>query len=356
MAPEVGLASTFDQVLAASTVLDELPDRARVDAWVSSALGVWAEAPGAAEIDAEFVSWLRGSDDPRAARLLHAVEGLVESGAGAAEASSAWTLTDGATTSVGIGFRTGDGSEHSLLVDVVDGLLAALVVGPGPGELFDVDEDGLVPEVVPVEEAARAMVAAWDELLAREEPPPDDVYVNGALARARLAPLVDVDVSGFGRAPGGGDGGADDADHGEDRGEIDAWALAVLDAADVGPGRPPPPVLVDPLVAHRARDHPAAEREAFEALEWADWLGAVIGLARREPGTVVDPTTLVDEINRCPEVTSTIPRRDRPYYEWAFSMVLPAWREAGVLDADNRLLPGGADLLVGALRQAWGRA
>ncbi len=349
----------FDDVLAASSILDELPDRARVDAWVSSALGVWAEDPAAAEIDAAFLDWLDESDDPRALRLRAAIEGLL--GGDGTAATGAWCVTEGETTSVGIGFVGPDGSEHSLLADIVDGALAALVVAPGPDELLGAVADVVRPESMPVEAAAAAMVLAWAQLEARGQDPPEDAYVNGALARARLAPLVDSDVSAFGRNPrvdGARTAPGSDPEDGEDteddeRVEIDRWALSVLDVAGVGPGSPPPAVLVDPLTPERARSYPAAEREAFEALEWADWLGVVIGLCRSGAGTEVEPSMLVDQINRCPEVTSTIPRRDRGYYEWALSLVMPLWQQGGVVDRESRLLPGGADLLVGALRAAW---
>jgi hypothetical protein len=64
------------------------------------------------------------------------------------------------------------------------------------------------------------------------------------------------------------------------------------------------------------------------------------------------PSELVDNINRCPEVTTTIPKRDRPAVEAAFGLVLPGWVEAGVIDAESRLTDVGPWLLTEALRQA----
>ena len=177
------------------------------------------------------------------------------------------------------------------------------------------------------------------------------MFVNGALARARLRFLVEDDVTDLGRGREAQDE-ADPIDPAERR-ELNGWAISVLDGAAVGPGATGPAALQDPLDPTRIATHPAAEQEAFRALEWADWLGVVLGLVRSPAGTVVEPTMLIDLVNRCPEVTSTIPKKDRPYFEWAWSMVVPSWRTLGVLDADHRLTDSGADMLVGALRAAW---
>jgi hypothetical protein len=341
----------FDAVLEAAVIIDELPDLARLDAWASSVLGVWAEDPEAPAIDAHFLAWLRDHPDPRAQSVLDAVLRLAEPVDGQVTPMRAWTVVRGDARSVGIGFRSADDSEHALLGDIIDGELAALIVAPGPEELFDGAEDLVDPEPVDVAAAAADIVDAWSTLVARRRTPSEDIWVNGALARARLGSLVAADVSGFGRPfeVESADSTVDD----HERGELDAWALSVLNGARVGPGVPGDPVLLDPLLPERAASWPADEREAFSALEWADWLGVVLGLSRATTGAVVEPAMLVDLINRCPEVTSTIPKKDRSYYEWALSMVVPLWRDNGVLGSDYRLTDDGASLLVHALRQAW---
>ncbi len=347
----MGDEPVFETVLDAVEIIDELPDLARIDAWASSVLGMWAEDSDAQAIDAHFLGWLRSHEGAAARKVLDAVSSMAEPVDGEVAPTRAWRVTQRDATSVGIGFHLADGSEHSLLVDVVDSELTALIVAPGPDELFDGAEDLVAPEPIEVVEAAIAMVDAWDVLVSRRRVPPEDVWVNGALARARLAFLLETDTSQFARPF------ETDPDvvgvSAEERSELDAWAVSVLDGARVGQGIPGDPVLLEPLQPESALAWPSDEREAFASLEWADWLGVVLGLHRAAVGTLVEPGMLIDLINRCPEVTSTIPKKDRPYYEWAWSMVVPVWRDAGVIDAENHLAGGGADALVAALRQAW---
>ena len=94
-------------------------------------------------------------------------------------------------------------------------------------------------------------------------------------------------------------------------------------------------------------------REAVLDLEWADWLGVVIGLVRDGAGASVDPDALVDQINRCPEVASTVPKKDRPRVAWALAVCTADWPELGLVD-DGRLTELGVALLPVALDRAWG--
>ncbi len=98
------------------------------------------------------------------------------------------------------------------------------------------------------------------------------------------------------------------------------------------------------------------EREAIRGLEWADWLGAVIPLVRGGAGTDATPLQLVRNINRCPEVTTTVPKRDVPVVAGIFALTLHAWELTGVIDAESRLTDLGAWLLPRALLHAWGDA
>ncbi len=301
----------FVEVLDAADVLPELPDDSRRAAWASSVLGVWAEDPRSAEIDTAFLEWLVAATDPRAASVHQVVAALIDARDGDAVATRAWVVAEGDGRSVGIGFQLSDGSEHSLLADLYGGELASVVVAPGPEELFDGAEDVVAPEALEVGAAAAEVVEGWSRLAAGGTPIPDSVFVNGALARARLRHLVESDVQGFGR---GRETSSDEdpIDPGE-RSELNEWAVSVLDGAGVGPGMAGPAELTDPLDPRRISTYPAAEQEAFRALEWADWLGVVLGLVRSPAGTVVEPTMLIDLVNRCPEVTSAIPKKDRSY-------------------------------------------
>jgi hypothetical protein len=87
-------------------------------------------------------------------------------------------------------------------------------------------------------------------------------------------------------------------------------------------------------------------------LEFADWLGAVLGLARAGAGTSVDPSLLVDHINRCPEVTTDIPKADRDRVAWAFAVVTEPWGALGLVE-DGALTSLGGALLPAVLVHSW---
>ena len=95
-------------------------------------------------------------------------------------------------------------------------------------------------------------------------------------------------------------------------------------------------------------------RDAVLALEWADWLGAVVGLVRSGGGAVVNGESMVDAVNQCPEVTSTIPKQDRARIAWAFDVLTEYWEPLG-LTADGALTARGVAVLPAALRWAWSR-
>lgn len=95
------------------------------------------------------------------------------------------------------------------------------------------------------------------------------------------------------------------------------------------------------------------ERDALLWLEWADWLGAGIGLARAGEAAAVSGSALVDYVNRCPEVSSVIDKADRDYAEWAFAVAIDVLEDAGAV-AGGQLTAAGRAGLLPALVQAWG--
>ena len=103
----------------------------------------------------------------------------------------------------------------------------------------------------------------------------------------------------------------------------------------------------------RAGMSPAAA-DAIDGLEWADWLGAVLPLVRAGAGADASPEQLVRNINRCPEVTTSIPKRDAPAVASAFTCAMGAWRQSGAVDDDQRLTDLGVWLLPHTLAVAWG--
>ena len=102
--------------------------------------------------------------------------------------------------------------------------------------------------------------------------------------------------------------------------------------------------------------HEPASRMEIAELEWADWVGALLGLVRGGPGQSVDGRTLVDHINRCPELTTTIPAAERERFAWAFEQVLFAWEVTGVLDERGALTEAGVWLLPRAAIAVWSPA
>ena len=95
------------------------------------------------------------------------------------------------------------------------------------------------------------------------------------------------------------------------------------------------------------------ERDALLWLEWADWLGAGIGLLRAGPGAEATGQALVDHVNRCPEVSSSIDKADRDYAEWAFDVALDLLQDRGAVSEDGHLTEAGYQSLWQGLVAAW---
>jgi hypothetical protein len=99
----------------------------------------------------------------------------------------------------------------------------------------------------------------------------------------------------------------------------------------------------------------AGDEATIIALEHGDWAGAVIGLCRRGPGASADPTSLLEAIEKCPEIESPPSDPDESVIaKTAFELTGFAWEAAGVLDDLRKLTPAGAWLLPRALTRAWG--
>ncbi len=370
----------FDDVVAAAGVLRDLVDVGRVEAWGSSVLSVWREDDAADELDGELIEWLLCRGDDRALLVVLAVAdalGLGDETVGAtrdrltdapgwvhhigtAAVTRAWQVADGLERSVGIGFVHGDGSELSLLGDLDDHGLHSLVVAPGPDELFAEAEDLVAPTRLDPVAAAEALVEGWHRTLASGQPLPESVLVNQSIGRRRLEVALGrrLDELREVRTGAVGDEVGDELDP-DVRAELDAWALSTLtfalgpavvaagSAAVIADG------LLDPFTPAGRAAYPAEEREAFAALEWADWLGAVIGVVRAGTGADLSSAALVDQVNRCPEVTSTVPKQDRPYYEWAWQHVVALWQRHGLADAERQLTDEGVIVLPQILVRAW---
>lgn len=346
---------TFADILAtAGEHLAELTP-AEIDVWTSSALAVWRE-PGDGDpdpVDRRFLRYLDASESAEAATLAASARRLLAARPEPAPDGALSLITARADgRSIALGFCSGTEAAHSLLVDVDDaGLLRDVQAGPGLEQLVEGFEDTAVGvEEIDVAAAAASIAEGWRRAVAAGVEPTEAQVSNDALARARLAAAGHRDLPRPG-APAPVESARDP--------EADAAAVATLATA-----LPASELTVDEARTAGAAgrlvrwDDPPplrrAELEALASLEWADWLGAVIGVVREGVGVPVTPAGLVDHVNRCPEVTTSIPKRDRPWFEHAFAVVLEQWRELGVVDADDRLTVTGERTLPAALRQAWG--
>jgi hypothetical protein len=291
-------------------------------------------------------------------------------------------------------FRFADSAEveHLLVLDVIPGPPEHLgEVHIAGGDLFDVlEEDDAELEVVAVPTGTAADRVA-DALAATDRPRPSAV-INGQLLVARLAPLTDKALE----AP---EPVVDDVRPAPDLDPDDAWfALDLFDraigrssTAPVGDLRCSLAPVAARLRAAARDDEPLAvwlaasdgpvdldetddavvlaalaatiaprrlepldpsQRDATVVLEWADWLGALIELCREGAGAPVDPSGLVDRVNRCPEVSTSVPDGDRPRLEWAFAVMTEPWGLLGVVD-DGALSELGAVLIPDAVHIAW---
>lgn len=368
------LDAVFAEVVDAAAEILTLPDAARVEVWASSMLAIWRE-PGVTEdpsaVDRRFVAYLRADGAVGAAAVLAALRAfdLAADSAPDAFESAPWATHVGTAVAVGaarvnavgmgealvLEFCHSDGVRHCLMADIDNHRLSGLTFGPGLVEMVEADEDGVLRVTpVAVEEVASELRDAWLGALDDGGELDDDYLMNHLLAEVRLRSILGDATAGLLRVPG--DTWVDPMSA-DERAESNRWAAATLRSALRVSGEAPVAEglalavadLVEPA-AIAAR--PRSEREALRGLEWADWLGAVIGLVRGGPGIEVTGASLVELVNRCPEVTSTIPKAERPYYEWAFGVAVAAMTEAGIV-ADGRLTEPGAAALVPGLLAAW---
>lgn len=371
-------------VTAAGQLL-ELDDAARAEIWASGAFGLWRE-PGSAdpaEIDRAFLAYLGAHPGPVAAALATAAVALGDPElsrraratadgmgdidgppcrrwVGTARATTAWQVRwrRAGGCSVVLEYRHDDGSSHCLLAELDGDRLVDISFGPAAEELLAATSapgDGLEVTPCPVTEARDLVVAGWEEALSR---PPEEVadgfLANHLVAAARLGvqprvprpEITDED-------PDEGTGAADDA-----------IALAVLESALRREllEQPPPELAGDlerfarevaELVSPPAWRHlPRADRRAVHSLESADWLGAVIESVREGVGAPMSGEQLVSRVNRCPEVTTTIPASEREWFAWAWELVADRLDQLGVV-AHGRLTELGWWVLPRAMSLAW---
>lgn len=337
-----------DELLERSQVVVDL-DAAQVEGWVSGLFAAWdheaeseafvrrcAAEPGEASAvllaglaymaDGDLARSARRAFDSMASRATE-VAGSI----GQARAAQAWELRATWGRSLVIAFRRGTQVDHAILAELdPDGLLIDLRLSGPPDELLDPDILGSI-EVGSVEAAAAlsALADAWQASVAAGTEPTPEMLANQRLVAQRLddagVPVDEWFASG---------NSALDLSRGMTPSEVDDADRAALATLRAAVGDPPTETSLHPAWTEVFRVTAAGvsprERQALLWLEWADWLGAAIGLLRTDDVTV-DGSWMVDAVNRCPEVSSTIHADDREYAEWAFTVALDHLEDRGAI-------------------------
>lgn len=396
-APSELTVELFDR---SAVVLDLVP--AQVDAWCS---GLWAAWESDAE-EHEFVAYCEDQGGAVAALVCASLARLADGDIAAyarrvaednhahvtaedrAEPVSvveAWRVEGRSSHSIVLGCGADGTSDHAVLLEFDEaGNLVDLLLGGNPHELVhgttpvpdtetesddsavttseQEEETGLENLVVTTltpSEAVGEAVRVWRTAADTPRAWPSTVRANEHLVRHRLGAglprlsyrSLDLDVQR----------GLDDGEFAE----ANAAARSTLRSAL---GTSIEALLIDgessaaEAAAERAwvavisgalEGLPIEEHEALLFLEWADWLGAGIGMARAGAGTPVDGQALVDFVNRCPEVSTTIDKRDREYVAFAFDIALELVADGGGI-TDGKLTEAGHRSLSAAMARAWG--
>lgn len=372
--PPADLDELFDELIDRSAGFDDL-DAAQREVWVSGLLASWRSdvvVDDPAAVDSAFRAHCAASVSPIAAALAATVETVLNTTT-TASPQEAWIVGRGERSearSVIISFAADDQPEHCLLAELDGDRLVdlnfagpAAEVVPDPHEVrHDMGESIEVEQTTP-SDAADIVAGAWASIAqdALVDPAPG-LLMNQLAARSRLTACLSEPSDGSGELPAlriaarvaaSFTAGMSD----DEVADADMWASGVLTTALRKITLPPAPGF-EVIAAARGPirgpiDHlDPAEQQALCFLEWADWLGVLIGLVRAGAGTPVDPAAMVELINRCDEVSSTVPPEDREYVEFAFEVAVAMWTDSGVVD-NGALTTEGHAALVPAALDAW---
>ena len=374
-------------------MLENAETAAIAEAWASGAVAEWWALGGSRDglaksldehaMAAAVVGWIEGSEPPGGEGVLVDVGQHVP--------VKAWELrdpTDPSERGVIVTYEAPSGDRHDVSVSIIDAQLFAVTIGPeGLADAADGDQQrGLVRSQLDVGDAMAAIAASIGR-------PASDLTPMSEASVPLLRRRLDIstnDTSAF---------ADDDAVilDGRDA-ELDRYAADVIRSALRKPLDAPAPASVDEAVAAcRARleatdpdaitvaevagfdhtrildvdgllqlvgaylapetlaAHSVAEQEALARLEAADWIGAILGLSRAPVGASVDGDMLVTAINRAPEITTSIPKRDAKALAWTFEAMLYAWEVTGVL-RDGEVTDAAAWLLPRAAIAGWERS
>lgn len=371
-----------------AVVLDLEP--AQIDAWCS---GLWAAWESDDEVR-DFIGYCAETGGQVAALVAASLTRLADAelstlaaavatthGAGASEHAlgertriiEAWQVDGPASRSIVLGCGTGTDSDHAVLIELNGaGELVDLLLSGDPRELVygverhadaevdagDDEKTGLEDLSISTLAVDAAVAQATDVWLrAAAEPAlwPSTVRANEHVVRHRLEVTLprllherlDLDLQR----------GLDDTEFAQ----ANAAALSTLQSAlgrstedflavdDVDAGVEAAWVA---MILGEGAGLPAEEQRALLFLEWADWLGAGIGMSRAGVGAPVDGEALVDLVNRCPEVSTSIEKRDRAYVAFAFDVALETITDVGGV-VDGVLTASGHAALTKAMAAAW---
>lgn len=380
----------LDELEASSAVLETVESAAIAEAWASGALGEWLALGGDPGVlvdrvqhlgpAAKVIDWVSGGSAPGGEGWLADV--------GTYEAVLATRLVDPVSPEEQawiLTYQAASGDRHDLSVSIAGSYLASIVVGPEglADAVAQSDESGFTVDQVEVSLALgrlrdvygqagddmSAMSQASYPLLGRrlegvgpmaalahetalELHPPDrdeQLYAAGVI-RAAMGNVLSVDP------PHGVDHVVSRCAANWEQRDPDTETLIEVGAVDVAT-----PLALDDVLqmvgAYLApktfAPHPLDAQRALRELEPADWIGVVLGLARTPVGTEIDGMVLVKAINRCPEVTTSIPKNEADQIAWAFEQMLYAWEVTGVLE-DGAITDSAHWLLPHAAIRVWG--
>ncbi len=351
---------------AAVDLVELLPpdslDAAQIEAWASAVLAIVDDIAGL--IDAVIALPAPGADALLAG--IEAVAGPALAGrahmarrarpaviapspllaVGTAQPVDATRVRTADGTVLAVRWTHADDTGHTMLLDIDGAEVTAIRYADG-GVLDALAEEEQVG-LFEVESVALSSVRSeLSAALRRPVHADEETWANAHLARARLLTLgVDVvpDFIEPRRVFPGVDPDPDAA----------SFCVAVLRSA-VGPPADLPAGEQQIAVRAAARVRPVEvsdatqeEADALLHLEWADWLGAVIGLVRAGPGAFARPIDLVGYVNRCPEVTTTIPKKEADHVAGCFAVATAEWADLALV-ADGRLTDLGRRILPAML-------
>lgn len=376
-------------------MLADVESAAVAEAWASGAVAEWLALDGAegrlasnvadrAPLAAQLIDWIDGADAPAAA---DEPDWLADFGRH--ELTKAVRIHQSGASDAGVilEYTAPSGDRHDLSVSIEDNAIVGIAVGPEglaiaaveadhdgmhvedlePRRAIDIVREALGQPLGQLSAAAEATLPlvvrrvgfSIDELIEfagattdrtlPERDVEDDQYsvelLTSALRKQLAEPQPEVVTHAL--------------EHFVARvASDDPDALTVFDIAGLDPASALDidgfVALVGSYLAPKNLDpHTDPQFAALIELEPADWIGVVLGMSRAVPGTDIDGDALVGFINKAPEITTTIPKKDAPRLAWAFEQMLYSWEVTGVLDEHGKVTPAARWLLPRAAIASW---